>query len=138
MKATMKKVFGFRSGKIWKMMIAILYYFCAFAVLFFGLSTPLPIAACSYDQNLYYLSILVLFVWMMSPAIFLSNTPFREWLPLFRKHIRSSSVVGMMIVFLFFAYLFGSLESLHTPAYQQEFQSYIRAAYQYFITQGTR
>lgn len=138
MKSVLKRLFGFRSGKPWKMILAGLYYLCGFVVLFFGLSTPMAIQAGPYDQTIYGCSILILFLWIMSPAIFLSDTPLRDYLPLFKKRIRTESIVGMMIVFLFFAYLFGSVESLHTPQYQAEFEAYTYSTYQGFVEAGSR
>ena len=60
----------------------------------------------------------VIFLWMLSPAIFLSETPLRRRLPLFRQRIVSKSLIGMMIVFILFTYLFAMTESWHSPEYK--------------------
>ena len=138
MKQTIRKLFGFRSGKPVKMIAALAWYLLCLVVLFFGLTTPVPVAASAYDAGLYRLSGVILFLWMLSPAVFLSNTPLRQYLPLFRKRQTGFSVMGMMIVFVFFAYLFASVESLHSPAYQEAFNTYIQSAYQAFVDAGTR
>lgn len=116
-------VLGFRSGTPWKILVACVYYLLALAVLVLGLCTGMPIAGTSGDLAVYRVSVLILFLWLLSPAIFLSDTPYRRYLPLFKRRTRGWSLVGMMIVFLFFAYLFASVDSLHTPAYRQASES---------------
>ena len=119
MKQAVKKLLGFRSGNPLKMTVALAWYLLCLVVLFF-------------------LSGVILFLWMLSPAVFLSDTPLRQYLPLFRKRQTGFSVMGMMIVFVFFAYLFASVESLHSAAYQQMFNTYIQSAYQAFVEAGAR
>ena len=119
----LRKLLGFRSGKPWKSLVAGAYYLLALAVLIFGLFSRMPVSGGSQDAAIYRGEVLILFLWMLSPAIFLSDTPYRQYLPLFRKRTRSWSLTGMMIVFLFFAYLFASVDSLHTPAYRQASES---------------
>lgn len=119
-----RKLFGFRSGKPWKMVIASIYYAAVFMVACFAVTTPLPDQTSIYDKAIYLLSSLILVLWMLSPAIFLSNTKFREKLPIFRNRTGSSSLLGMMIVFLFFAYLFAAVEDLHSLAYKDLIRHY--------------
>lgn len=138
MKQTIKKFFGFRSGKLIKMTVAAVWYMLCFVVLFFVLTTQVPVAASARDERLYRISGVILFLWMLSPAVFLSDTQLRQYLPLFRKRQVGFSVMGMMIVFVFFAYLFASVESLHSDAYQEAFNTYIQSAYQAFVDAGAR
>ena len=105
MKQAIKKLLGFRSGNPLKMTVALAWYLLCLVVLFFGLTTPVPVTAGAYDGGIYRLSGVILFLWMLSPAVFLSDTPLRQYLPLFRKRQTGFSVMGMMIVFVFFAYL---------------------------------
>ena len=74
---------------------------------------------------------------MLSPAIFLSDTAFRAKLPLFKKRIAMYSMVGLMIVFVLFQYLFTAVEGLHTHEYLDEFRTYISATYEGFVEAGT-
>ena len=138
MKQAIKKLLGFRSGNPLKMTVALAWYLLCLVVLFFGLTTPVPVTAGAYDGGIYRLSGVILFLWMFSPAVFLSDTPQRQYLPLFRKRQTGFSVMGMMIVFVFFAYLFASVESLHSAAYQEMFNTYIQSAYQAFVEAGAR
>lgn len=138
MKQAIKKLLGFRSGNPLKTTVALAWYLLCLVVLFFGLTTPVPVTAGAYDGGIYRLSGVILFLWMLSPAVFLSDTPLRQYLPLFRKRQTGFSVMGMMIVFVFFAYLFASVESLHSAAYQEMFNTYIQSAYQAFVEAGAR
>ena len=138
MKQAIKKLLGFRSGNPLKMTVALAWYLLCLVVLFFGLTTPVPVTAGAYDGGIYRLSGVILFLWMLSLAVFLSDTPLRQYLPLFRKRQTGFSVMGMMIVFVFFAYLFASVESLHSAAYQEMFNTYIQSAYQAFVEAGAR
>lgn len=138
MKQAIKKLLGFRSGNPLKMTVALAWYLLCLVVLFFGLTTPVPVTAGAYDGGIYRLSGVILFLWMFSPAVFLSDTPLRQYLPLFRKRQTGFSVMGMMIVFVFFVYLFASVESLHSAAYQEMFNTYIQSAYQAFVEAGAR
>ena len=101
------------------------------------MTTPLPVQAGDYDVGIYRLSGLVIVLWMLSPAIFLSETPFRRWLPLFKKRENLASLAGMMVVFLFFAYLFAVVDGLHSQAFKQAFSEYIETAYNAFVEAGT-
>lgn len=131
------KVLGFRTGKPWKMLIAGIYYLLCLVVLWYCMTTPLPVQAGDYDVGIYRLSGLVIVLWMLSPAIFLSETPFRRWLPLFKNRENLASLAGMMVVFLFFAYLFAVVDGLHSQAFKQAFSEYIETAYNVFVEAGT-
>ncbi len=137
MKNLLKKCWGFRSGTPWKMIVAVLYYALCLAFLVIGMATPPLIPADGWDTFVVKLSTFILFLWMLSPAIFLSETPLRDMLPFFRDRIAMRSLVGLMIVFVLFQYLFMTSESLHTQAYQEVFDSYISASYEAFVEAGS-
>lgn len=125
MKKTLKKCLGFRSGVPWKMVVATAYYLACFAFLLIAMITPPLVPANGWDALIVKVSSIVLFLWMLSPAIFLSDTPLRAKLPFLKEHIRMRSLVGMMIVFVVFQYLFVAVEGLHTPEYKAAFTEYI-------------
>ena len=45
-------------------------------------------------------------------------------------------LIGMMIVFILFTYLFAMTESWHTPEYKAAYEAYNTAAYNAFIVAG--
>ena len=130
MKRKLKKLWGFRSWTPWKMLLATLYYVACLLVLFFGMTESLPFEMSGYDTVIYRISAFVLFLWMLSPAIFLSDTCYRRYLPLFREKIGSRSFLGMMIIFLLFAYLFASVDDFHSEEYWATYEAYSQAGYE--------
>lgn len=137
MKDRLKKVLGFRSGTPWKSTVAVVYYLLCAAYLVIAITTPPLIPADTRDTIIVKLSSFVLFLWMLSPAIFLSNTPLREKLPFFKEHQLLKSVVGLMIVFVLFQYLFMAVEKLHSDEYSETFTQYITESFDTFVEAGT-
>lgn len=129
MKRKLKSILGFRSGIPWRSIVAVIYYFVCFAYLIIAMVTPPLVAAGLWDTLIVKASSIVIFLWMMSPAIFLSNTPLRDKLPFFKDHLRMQSLVGMMIVFVLFQFLFLAVEGLHSQEYQVLFQEYMNSLY---------
>lgn len=123
------KCLGFRSGVPWKMAAAVVYYLACAAFLVIAMVTPPLVPADGWDTFLVKVSSLVLFLWMISPALLLSDTPLRDKLPFLKEHIRIRSLVGMMIVFVMFQYLFMAVEGLHSPAYREAFEAHLRMFY---------
>lgn len=139
MKKKLKNLLGFRSNVPWKMLVAVVYYAATLVFLWIGMTTPIPYEAGTYDQVIYRICVVIIFVGLLSPAIFLSNTKMRKYLPLFRMRVGSMSFLGMMIVFLLFVYLFAAVDDLHTPAYKQAYNNYYEALYEaYEATQGAQ
>jgi len=137
MKTKLNKLLGFRSGTPWKSGIAVIYYFVCASFLVIAMITPPLIPAGIRDTFIVKLSSFVLFLWMLSPAIFLSDTPMRDKLPFFKDHQSMRSLVGMMIVFVFFLYLFMVVEGLHTPGFKEVFTEYINTTFDMFVEAGT-
>lgn len=127
---------GFRSGIPWKKIVATAYYLLCVVVLVSGLFTP-PLIECGvWDSVVVKISTCFIFIWMISPAIVLSNTALRDRLPLFKDHLRVKSLVGLMIVFVLCTYVFRFVEGWHTEEYKGKFQTYINASYNAFIEAG--
>lgn len=133
----MRKVLGFRSGTPWKAVIAVLYYLAACAVLWYGMTTPPGVRAGEYDLLILRLSVLVIVAGMLSPAVFLSETPIRCRLPFFRKRTASMTAAGLMVAGIFFTYLFAAVDSLHTEEFGEAYRSYIDSMYESFIEAGS-
>ncbi len=135
-KGNLNKIFGFRSKTGWKSILAIVYLSFCLVFLFFAL-TARPLVECDgYDLTIYRISSLLIFVFMISPFILLSDTPLRDSLPFFSRHETFSSLLGMMVVFILFILFFIGVESYHTPAYREAFQSYIDTTYEQFYNVG--
>ena len=93
------KVFGFRSGKSWKMIIAVLYY--AVAAFIFVTSVINEFRYYKFepiDVILVIIKYVFIFVFLFSPLIFLSDFKYTYNIPLFRDKEKSKSVIGLIIV----------------------------------------
>ena len=96
------KVFGFRSGKSYKMIPALLYY--AFMAFFIGASVYGELRYYKFEPMDYVLMVykyIFFAILFFSPLIFLSDFKYREKLPLFKKHTASTSLIGIIIVWMF-------------------------------------
>lgn len=128
----LRKIFGFRSKTGWKSTVAVSYLLFCFAYLFIAIVTP-PLIECSvYDTVIYKISSLVIFFWLISPFILLSETKLRDWLPFFNKRYSMSSFLGLMVASLLFLLFFIGVESYHSEEYKNNFRDYINTTYDNF------
>lgn len=131
-------LWGFRSKNAGKSIIAILWYVLCAAVLYFGITSPCPVQAVGRDLALFRANSILIFIWMISPAIFLSDSPIRKHVWPFKMKETWFSVLGMMIVNILFAYSFAQIENSHTTQYKESFNRYIESSYQRFVDAGTQ
>lgn len=96
------RIFGFRSGRAWKMIPAMLYYaFAAFIVISSAYGEVAHYKYEPMDVVLTVLRYIFLTVMLYSPLIFLSEFKYRDNLPLFRKRDVKLSIIGIIIVITF-------------------------------------
>ncbi len=131
-------LWGFRSKNAGKFIIAILWYILCAAVLYFGITSPCPVEATGRDLALFRANSILIFFWMISPAIFLSDSPIRKHVWPFKKKEMWFSVLGMMIVNILFAYSFAQIENSHSTKFKDSFSRYIESSYQGFVDAGTK
>lgn len=96
------KIFGFRSGKSYKMIPALLYY--AFMLFFIGASVYGELRYYKFETMDYVLMVykyIFFAILFFSPLIFLSNFKYREKIPFFKNHTTASSIIGLIIVWMF-------------------------------------
>lgn len=117
-------LFGFRSNRLWKKVLSILYFaFCAIILLGTLLSWETG-KITTYDRFIGFVQDIVLLLILFSPYIFLSNTKFRDKLPLFKNHKRSSSLIGMIIILTLLFALFSAVDSLHSAEYLADMENH--------------
>jgi len=118
------KLLGFRSNKVWKKIISIAYLvicgLVAFAVIFEGKYENITVYDFVIDKIFSFLMLIL----MVSPYIFLSETKFRNILPLFKKHRVFQSTVGMIIVVILILISIGITNSLHSEEYLADMQNH--------------
>lgn len=96
------KLFGFRSGLVYKMIPAMLYY--AFALFYIGTGIYGEIRYLKFEPIDIVLMIFKYVFWIViffSPAIFLSDFKYRESLPFFKKREAGASLIGLILVWMF-------------------------------------
>lgn len=96
------KLFGFRSGLAYKMFPAIFYY--AFALFYIGTGIYGEIRYLEFEPMDVLLTAFKYIFWIViffSPAIFLSDFKYRDSLPFFKKRQVGSSLIGLLIVWMF-------------------------------------
>ena len=102
MKSDKIKLFGFRSGISYKMVLAIIYY--GFMLFYIATGIYGEIKYYSFepmDVVLTIIKYIFFFILFFSPAIFLSDFKYRDSLPLFKKRKTVSTVTGLIIVWMF-------------------------------------
>lgn len=135
-KQNIHRLFGFRSGVPYKKILAVLYYLVC--VLAFGIciTAPPPVAGGVRDILVLRISTTLIFLYFISPAICLSDTPLRDKLPIFKKRTKMDSFMGMVILGTLMLYLFWLSESFHSELYRQQFSAYIAQTFETFIEAG--
>jgi hypothetical protein len=107
---------GFRSGKLWKKVISVFYIFsCATYLLTIFFQDK---KASGIDFFLDVLFELLMLLFMVSPYIFLSNTKFRNKVPLFKDYTWKSSFLGMVIVACAISVAMSFVLSFHSVEYK--------------------
>ena len=111
---------GFRSNKIWKKVLSVLYMIdCVIVFLLFiseGKFEGLPMRDFIIEKLVDLLS----FIMMISPYIFLSNFNFRKNIPLFNEHKTKSSALGMVIVLISMSMLSSFIDGFHSDEYKAD------------------
>ena len=115
---------GFRTNKVWKKILSVIYLiYCALYAL--GVITTGRYEKITvYDFWIDKLYGVVLLLVLLSPYIFLSNTKFRNKLPLFKKHSTGASIAGMAIISLSLVILSGFVNGLHSQEYLADMENH--------------
>ena len=96
------KIFGFRSGKAYKMILAILYYALALYIVVTSLIGEIRFFSFQpVDVVLVIIKYIFIIVFFFSPLIFLSDFDYVYKIPLFKKKEKSASAIGIIIVLAF-------------------------------------
>lgn len=115
---------GFRSNKVWKKVVSSCYLVgCALfliATIFSGREGQVT----QYDFLINKVYGVILFLTMISPYIFLSNTPLRDKVPLFKRGKTSSSLVGVAVVVVALLVISGVVNGLHSAEYLADMENH--------------
>ncbi len=111
---------GFRSRKGWKCVLSVLYLIFCGIVLLGTLLKGRVGQITVYDYWMDKLYGIIIFLLLISPYLFLSNSNFRDKLPLFKKHKTAASAAGMAIVLTVLLIVSGVVNSLHSAEYRAD------------------
>lgn len=128
------KLLGFRTNTIWKKVLSILYLIFCFLYLISVIFTEKYVNITNYDFIISQICDFLVFVIMISPYIFLSNTKFRDKLPLFKKHTKGASLAGLLIITVIIGIASGFLEEAHSKEFLADRENH---AYKETVTEAT-
>lgn len=111
------KLLGFRTNKIWKKIVSILYLIFCFIYLLAVICTEKYVNITNHDFIISQICDSMIFVIMITPYIFLSNTKFRNILPLFKKHNIGASAIGLIIVTIIIGIISGVIDAAHSEEF---------------------
>lgn len=116
---------GFRSNKVWKKVISVIYLVCCVLSIVVTFLSGREGQVTIYDFWIDKVYCAIILLGMISPYIFLSNTPLRKHLPLFKKHKPASSALGMITVLCGLLIVGGMVNSLHSDEYLADMENHV-------------
>lgn len=120
----LEKLWGFRTNKLWKKIIAVLYYLFCLILIILSLNDVPEIKADLYDMIIYKVSTILMSTSYLIPMIFISNFKFKDKIPLLKKKKWWSDVFGFIIIFLFMFCCSNVVTLFHSKDYQQRYEEY--------------
>ena len=100
------KLFGFRSGAVYKMVPAILYY--AFMIFYIGTGIYGELSYYKFEPMDYVITVF----------------KYRDSLPLFKKHDAGSSIIGIIIISLFCSFMTMVYKECMSDTYKKSVRAY--------------
>lgn len=128
------KLLGFRTNKIWKKIVSILYLIFCFIYLLGVIGTEKYVNITNHDFIISQICDSLIFVILIAPYIFLSNTKFRNILPLFKKHSIGASAIGLIIVTIIIGVISGIIDASHSEEFLNDRENH---AYTETVTEAT-
>lgn len=120
----LKKLWGFRSSKLWQKIFACIYYICCL-ILFINALTEIPnIYANIYDLFIYKFSSSLKALSFFLPIFLLSDFKFKEKIPLLNKNKWWSNVISVFIIFLIIISFSQIINLFHSDDYKERYEIY--------------
>ena len=116
--ASGKGLFGFRSRKPWKMLVASAYYLFAGVIAIGLLVSRKQYANSGADIALEVLSGFLMSLVLLAPAFLLSDFGYRDKLPLFKRRKIVWSALGLAVFFVLMLVTAALADTLHTAPYR--------------------
>lgn len=119
-----KKELEVGSSKVWKNIIACIYYLFCLILIIFSFSRVPQIEANMYDIVIYKTSKILSSLAFLIPAILVFNDKIKEKLPLLKNKKWWSDVFGFIIVFVILIGCSGAINLLHSKDYKTRYEQF--------------
>lgn len=122
----LEKLWGFRTNKLWKKVLAILYYLSCLTFIVLSLNDVPEIKTNGYDMLIYKISTILMSSSYLVPIIFISDFKIKEKIPLLKKKKWWSDIFGFVIIFVMMVCLSNLVSLFHSSDYQKRYEYYNR------------
>ena len=120
----LNKLWGFRSNKLWKKIIACLYYLSCLIIVFSSFSEVPQVEANMYDMVIYKASVILGNLAFLIPPLLISDFNIKGKIPFLKKKKWWSDVFGFISIFII-VMCFSSIISLfHSNDYQNLYEEF--------------
>lgn len=120
----LNKLWGFRSNKLWKKIIACLYYLSCLIIVFSSFSEVPQVEANMYDMVIYKASVILGNLAFLIPPLLISDFNIKGKIPFLKKKKWWSDVFGFISIFII-VMCFSSIISLfHSNNYQNRYEEF--------------
>lgn len=122
----LEKLWGFRSNKLWKKIIACLYYLFCIIIVFSSFSEVPQIQANVYDMVIYKASVILGNMAFLIPPLLISNFNIKGKIPFLKKKKWWSDVFGFISIFIIVMCFSSVISLFHSNDYQNRYEEFNR------------
>lgn len=119
-----KKLLGFRTNKLWKKIIAIIYYILCLFLLIIAMNDVPKIRVSIYDMVIHKSSKILVALSFFIPVLFISDFNIKEKIPLFKIKKWWSDILGFVIVFFLVICSSKIINICHSSDYLKRYDEY--------------
>lgn len=119
-----KKLLGFRSNKLWKKIIAILYYIWCLFLLIVAMNDVPEIRVSIYDMVIHKSSMILMALSFFIPILFISDFNIKKKIPLLKIKKWWSDILGFVIVFFLVICSSKIINICHSSDYFKRYDEY--------------
>ena len=120
----LEKLWGFRSNKLWKKIIACLYYLFCLIIVFSSFSEVPQIQANVYDMVIYKVSVILSNLAFLIPPLLISNFKIKGKIPFLKKKKWWSDVFGFISIFIIVMCFSSVISLFHSNDYQNRYEEF--------------
>lgn len=117
-------LFGFRTNKLWKKLLAILYYLFCINFVITSLNDVPEINVNLYDMIIYRIHTVLMSLSYLIPVLFISNFKFKDKIPLLKNKKWWTDILGFIILFIFMICFSNSVILFHSNEYTQRYEEF--------------